>query len=526
MNARPSRQRGKLRRSLALLSVVVALGAVASPGCGNSGLVGGGCADGLTNCSNRCVDLDTDQFNCGHCGNQCQSGIACVYGKCGGEGPVGGSGYGGQGGDSSHYRDGSAGTGLTSQDAQGDHVVEFDVGYPQGGSTNTGGSNTGGSNTGGSNTGSSNTGGSNTGGSNTGLSSGGNAGSSNGGSAGSSNGGDAGSSNGGDAGSSNGGNAGSASGGADAGEVDPCTPPYNDALHCGDCTTVCPQDTPVCAPSAGSFVCRPICDPPLINCGGTCADLNSDATNCGVCGKYCPSGACQLGGCVGARPGHVVSICMNYRTAPGPLTTQTTRLLGNSLFLPRVPTVKILAYDEFADANVRQQVNSTIAAASSLIGQLYSITHVSSSTDVLSMLNISDYDVFLIYEQPKASTGALSDIGSLWESTLKSFSYVGGVIVILDGGQGVREMSQFITSTHLLTVDSEVMLAPGTQLANRALGDQVAAFMTDKFPCQADTCAFETPELPNAYTTFVTTEPDTDAASGRPVVIHMTRIAP
>ena len=284
-----SRKRRKLGRSLALAGVVFAVGAMASPGCGSSGLVGGGCREGLTNCSNMCVNLDTNQYNCGHCGNVCQSGVACLQGKCGGGDEIGGAGYGGAGGDGNHYRDGSAGDALVSSDAQGDRINQFDVIYPQGGSTSTGGASS--------------------------------------------------------AGASNGGASGS-----DSGEMDACAPPYNDPLHCGNCTTVC-TGTNVCAPSAGSYVCSPTCDLPLVPCNGTCVNLNSDPNNCGTCGNVCQSGTCQLNSsgvpkCVGVEPGHFVAICMNYRSAPG---RQTTLLLGNSVFLPRLPNVRILAYDQYAD---------------------------------------------------------------------------------------------------------------------------------------------------------------------------------
>jgi len=454
-----SRRRIKLGRSLALAAVVFVVGGAASSGCGNSGLVGGACNQGLTNCSNICVNLDIDQYNCGHCNHACLSGVACIRGKCGGLDEVGGTGYGGQGGDGGHFRDGSAGTGATSADAQGDRVTEFDVTYPTGGNTSTGGATSGG-----------------------------------------------------------------ASSGGAAGDANACVPPYNDPLHCGDCTTVCPAATPVCAPAAGNFECRPVCDPPLVPCSGTCVDLKSDSENCGACGKACPSGACQSGSCVGVLPGDFVAICMNYRTAPGTPGAQTTKLLGNAIFLPGVPTVRILAYDEYADTSVRQRVDATITASAA--GRLYSITRVSNSADVPTLLNKTNYDVFLVYEQPNAALGVLSNIGSLWASSLESFSYVGGVVVVLDGGQGVREMPQLLTSTRLFSVDREVVISSSTLLDNRVSTDAVGTRIFTPLTCQDDTCVFETSVTPNATTTFVITEPANDAGIARPVVVHMTRTAP
>lgn len=472
MRSRSSRKHRHLGRSLALVGVVLGVGALASPGCGNSGLVGGACAQGLTNCSNSCVNLDSDQYNCGHCGHVCQSGVACISGKCGGMDDVGGAGYGGNGGDGNHYRDGAAGDGQTSSDATGDRINEFDVTYPQGGSA-----------------GSSSTGGASSSG-----------------------------------GTSSGGTSRGGSAGTDSGDANACNPPYNDALHCGDCITVCPAESPVCAPSAGSYECRPFCDSPLVNCNGTCADLNSDPANCGTCGNDCPSGACQAGACVGVQPGHFVAICMNYRTPPG---LQTTLLLGNSIFLPHVATVRILAYGEYADAAVRQQVDSTIAAAAAQPpGRQFSIVQVNSSADVPTLLSKSNYDVFLVYEQPNAPPGELSNIGSLWASSLQSFSYVGGVIVMLDGAQGVREMAPLITSTRLFSVDDEVGLSSTTLLVNRVYNDAVGTGVYTPLTCQDDTCVFETSLTPDTNTSFVITEPTSDAGTARPVVVHVSRIAP
>ena len=484
----------KLTQSLILAGFVMSISALASPGCGNSGLVGGDCANGYTNCSNSCVNLQTDQHNCGRCGNECTSGVACIQGKCGGVDDMGGAGWGGNGGDGGHYRDGSTLGGDGSSDAKADHIVEFDVTYPQGGSTSVDDGSIGGGNS--ADGGSSSAGaGAQLGGSTSGaVSSGG----------------------------------GTDTGANDSSIIDasPCVPPYNDALHCGDCETVCPPDLPVCAPAEGTYACRPMCDEPLVNCSGSCVFLNSDPDNCGSCGIVCPSRACQDGICVGAQTGHFIAICINYRNGPGPNTTQTTLLLGNAIFLPRAPTVRILAYDEYADPSAPQQVDATIAAASSQTGRQFSITRVHSSVDVPPLLSKSKFDVFLVYEQLYAPAGELSSIGSVWASSLESFGYVGGVIVMLDGGQGVREMTQLFTSTRLFSTTGEVGLSSSAILQTRVKNDAVVTSMVTEFPTQADTCGFQTSLIAPADTSYVVTEPVGDAGEELPIVVHSTRTAP
>jgi hypothetical protein len=40
------------------------------------------CPSGETDCNGRCVDLDTDESNCGTCGNTCPAGASCVDRSC------------------------------------------------------------------------------------------------------------------------------------------------------------------------------------------------------------------------------------------------------------------------------------------------------------------------------------------------------------------------------------------------------------------------------------------------------------
>ena len=46
------------------------------------------CPNLLQECSGQCVDVLSDQANCGRCGNACAAGQGCVSGVCGGEATV------------------------------------------------------------------------------------------------------------------------------------------------------------------------------------------------------------------------------------------------------------------------------------------------------------------------------------------------------------------------------------------------------------------------------------------------------
>lgn len=450
----------RLGPSLAI-SVATLVAAATIPGaCGHDGIVGGSCRKNLSNCSNRCVNLDTDSDNCGRCGKRCPAGIDCIKGLCGGVGEGGWGGEDGYAGGGNHRRDGGPSDTDIDGGTQTDGFVEFDVNYPDGSSG---------------------------GATNSTASSGGSSGS-------------------------------VASAGSTSLPVDICTPPYDTAQHCGECHHVCTYPNRVCAPVEGAYNCVPLCDAPLVECNATCVDLNSDSDHCGSCNSACPSAICQGGKCIGARAGHIVVIGMNFReTTPD---AQPTYLLGNAVLLPRFEPVKILAYTEFADPGVVAAVDATIGwAATSVIGRNYTTTRVSQPQAVNEQLKKPDYDTFLVYEQSLAPSGTLASYGTQWAKTLESFSHVGGVIVVLSGSSGTKEMPQFLTNGRLLEVSAETAISR-THIFNRDQGDSIGTGVLDEFLAPWDTCTFETPAPSDSSTVFVVTDDAPTAAEQRPVVVH------
>jgi hypothetical protein len=83
-----------------------------------------------------------------------------------------------------------------------------------------------------------------------------------------------------------------------------CTNLKTDALNCGSCYNNCANgiangtSTGVCTNGSCGYTCNTgysLC----VNSGGysSCANFQSDATNCGGCGIYCASGICSAGKC-------------------------------------------------------------------------------------------------------------------------------------------------------------------------------------------------------------------------------------
>jgi len=52
------------------------------PGCYDSPCPCNACPSGQVDCGGTCVDIGTDEDNCGLCGNACPSGFLCVFGVC------------------------------------------------------------------------------------------------------------------------------------------------------------------------------------------------------------------------------------------------------------------------------------------------------------------------------------------------------------------------------------------------------------------------------------------------------------
>ncbi len=126
----------------------------------------------------------------------------------------------------------------------------------------------------------------------------------------------------------------------DPGQIDcggTCTRVAADSMNCGSCGNACP-DGFSCA------VGRCDCAAPMLGCDGVCTDPSSDTANCGTCGNACATGqTCLAGACVTqcqdtetrcqntADDGSQVSVCADLQTDATNCGSCNTQCVGGGV---------------------------------------------------------------------------------------------------------------------------------------------------------------------------------------------------
>jgi hypothetical protein len=295
-----------------------------------------------------------------------------------------------------------------------------------------------------------------------------------------------------------------------SGDGNGCAPPFDNAAHCGDCYTQCSGATPVCG-LEGTYKCLPACEPPLEACGPFCVDKFSDENNCGTCALICPSSICQAAKCVGAGFGHEIVIGMDYSDpAIGQMSAQV-QMLANAVLLVNQPTINVLAYDEFSDAANVARLQMWL----SMMGRGRTIAFTSSKDwmSIPSKLAVADYQVFLVYDQPRAPVDQMATSGTLWNGAIDAYAKGGGVVVVLEGGTGHNV--DLLTNGGLLPVTAETNVA-GTQVKVDAPTDVVGLYLPNVFAARKNSVAFTTTQAADSHHVFVVK----DNEGVLPVVVH------
>lgn len=294
----------------------------------------------------------------------------------------------------------------------------------------------------------------------------------------------------------------------------------SDLDECAAGTDLCDAHA-LCANLDGGYTCA--CDAGWTGDGFTCADIDECAS-----GTACPPGdtcvntegsfTCSsvtcgaafvdVGGTCRKPDGHVVLIGHDYYER----NADVDRLLGNAVFMAQSPTVRILAYQQYADTTAggeRDNANAAIAAVATTLGRSFTIDTLSDSAQLANVL--SGHDVLLVYEQESSDAATLGTVGAAWGPRLRTFVEGGGIVIVCDHLWGSGGTWRILSDSGLLAVTASSALSLGASVDVVDAADPIAAGVTNPYLAA------------NGSLTFTVNEGNTVTASGgAPVVVHKT----
>jgi hypothetical protein len=191
--------------------------------------------------------------------------------------------------------------------------------------------------------------------------------------------------------------------------------------------------------------------------------------------------------------GHVVLLGHNYREAP----RDQQYLVGNAVFLSFGDAgggVRVLTYDGYAGVGPDRTsdfVDEAITMTADRISRTWLRTPLGDPVDLPAQ--IGQHDVLLIYEQSRATDEELQRLGSTWAESLWNFVGVGGVIVVVDGGQGNSGTWQLLEAAGLLRV-AQVRTVTGEEVTVVDRSAALARGLPTEYRAGRDSVAYVTPD--------------------------------
>ncbi|HEY6080071.1 MAG TPA: hypothetical protein VIW29_14760, partial [Polyangiaceae bacterium] len=137
---------------------------------------------------------------------------------------------------------------------------------------------------------------------------------------------------------------------------------------------------------------------------------------------------------------------------------------------------------------------------------------------VTAELTVDSYQVLLIHDLDQAASGEPGMVGAEWEadSVLTTFTKAGGVVVVLNGGDGTAEMHELIKAGNLFDVTGQFDVT-GDPITNLAPFDVLGVNVITPYLATSHTCAFETTVAEDRENIFVLTD---ELKNNSPVAIH------
>lgn len=241
-----------------------------------------------------------------------------------------------------------------------------------------------------------------------------------------------------------------------------------------------------------------------------CSDVTSDPWNCGACGNVCASGMCSSGICGGATVGDAIVIGHDYVGAvPG---LAMAGLATNAIFAHTQNPVRILAWQQFADPKAVASMTAILDAETKRSGRTYTMTVTPTATEMVTAAKPESFDVVMIFDQANAARGDLYAAGAAVKPALEAFGAHGRTVLVLDGGRGIGEMSDFISMSGLAHVTHSD--ASGRALDLAAPADVVGHGLAAPYMAPSGSVSFTVTDGALASGIVV------DGSSGRPVVLH------
>jgi len=213
-------------------------------------------------------------------------------------------------------------------------------------------------------------------------------------------------------------------------------------------------DVPDARPEGDALVC----EAPKMDCDGTCIDTTNDPNHCGSCTRVCASGICEDSKCVGAIVGHVVAIGHDYQSYHAGMA----RVLGNAIALGASYTVHVGFFRGSASDAARSGALSAAGVGTNATGR----PHVFVGLTAITAQTLASVDVVVVDAQI-GDGDAAEALGQTWAPALPAFFARGGVVIVLEGANGVSYRAA--AGAGLYTVDApsdatsqQVHIADGT----------------------------------------------------------------